>query len=222
MYAVRIDAAGLAARSPRAELARRARRRCSGSPARSPSPSITSSGCSRSPAAAGDGRPSACRGRTRFGRGTTIGCGRSAAAARRSREAAKADGNSFAFSLSIPGEVELGAAAAGGRRPERLPGTGAAEPSVLAKWAARGAEVGVAARALALPLAVRSRRPGDRFRPLGAPGDRKLQDFLVDRKVPREERDSLPARGRRPATESCGSWGSRWRRTFASRTPHKA
>ena len=60
------------------------------------------------------------------------------------------------------------------------------------KWAGRGNEVGVAAGALALPLAVRSRRPGDRFRPLGAPGGRKLQDFLVDRKVPRDDRDSLP------------------------------
>jgi tRNA(Ile)-lysidine synthase len=50
----------------------------------------------------------------------------------------------------------------------------------------------VAAAGLALPLVVRSRRPGDRFRPLGAPGVRKLQDFLVDRKVPREERDGLP------------------------------
>jgi tRNA(Ile)-lysidine synthase len=27
---------------------------------------------------------------------------------------------------------------------------------------------------------------------LGAPGVRKLQDFLVDRKVPRAERDALP------------------------------
>ena len=62
----------------------------------------------------------------------------------------------------------------------------------LSQWAGRGNEVGVAVGALALPLAVRSRRRGDRFRPLGAPGGRKLQDFLVDRKVPREDRDSLP------------------------------
>ena len=31
---------------------------------------------------------------------------------------------------------------------------------------------------------VRSRRPGDRMRPLGAPGHRKLQDVLVDRAIP--------------------------------------
>jgi len=50
------------------------------------------------------------------------------------------------------------------------------------------------------PLSVRTRRPGDTFRPLGAPGRRKLQDVLVDRKVPRDERDRVPvvvdARGR--------------------------
>ena len=53
--------------------------------------------------------------------------------------------------------------------------------------------VPIQADAVALPLAVRSRRPGDRFRPAGLGGARKkLQDFLVDRKVPRECRDSLP------------------------------
>jgi tRNA(Ile)-lysidine synthase len=50
----------------------------------------------------------------------------------------------------------------------------------------------VAAGALRLPLGVRSRRPGDRFQPIGAPGVRKLQDFLVDRKVGRHERDTVP------------------------------
>jgi tRNA(Ile)-lysidine synthase len=46
--------------------------------------------------------------------------------------------------------------------------------------------------ALVLPLTVRTRRPGDRFRPLGAPGTRKVQDVMVDRKVPRAERDKVP------------------------------
>ncbi|HHV76108.1 MAG TPA: tRNA lysidine(34) synthetase TilS [Syntrophothermus lipocalidus] len=41
------------------------------------------------------------------------------------------------------------------------------------------------------PLEVRSRRPGDRFRPLGLGGTKKLQDFLVDSKVPVEERDRV-------------------------------
>ncbi len=41
------------------------------------------------------------------------------------------------------------------------------------------------------PLEVRSRRPGDRFRPLGLGGTKKLQDFLVDKKVPVEKRDRI-------------------------------
>lgn len=42
------------------------------------------------------------------------------------------------------------------------------------------------------PLILRSRLPGDRFRPLGAPGSRKVQDLMVDRKVPRPLRDGVP------------------------------
>lgn len=42
------------------------------------------------------------------------------------------------------------------------------------------------------PLVVRGRRPGDRIRPVGLGGTRKVQDVLVDRKVPRAERDRVP------------------------------
>ncbi|NTV15790.1 MAG: tRNA lysidine(34) synthetase TilS, partial [Desulfobulbaceae bacterium] len=35
---------------------------------------------------------------------------------------------------------------------------------------------------------VRAGRPGDRFHPLGAPGRRKVADFLSDRKIPPAER----------------------------------
>ena len=42
------------------------------------------------------------------------------------------------------------------------------------------------------PLRVRARRPGDRYRPLGLEGTVKVQDLLVDRKIPREWRDSIP------------------------------
>ncbi len=43
----------------------------------------------------------------------------------------------------------------------------------------------------ALPqvLCVRSRRDGDRFYPLGAPGEKKLSDVFIDRKIPKERRD---------------------------------
>jgi tRNA(Ile)-lysidine synthase len=42
-----------------------------------------------------------------------------------------------------------------------------------------------------LPLEVRGIRPGDRFRPLGLRGSKKLGDFLTDRKVPRVLRDEI-------------------------------
>ncbi len=38
----------------------------------------------------------------------------------------------------------------------------------------------------------RNRRDGDRFHPLGAPGSKKLKNFLIDRKVPVAQRDRLP------------------------------
>jgi tRNA(Ile)-lysidine synthase len=41
------------------------------------------------------------------------------------------------------------------------------------------------------PLIVRSRQPGDRFWPLGAPGTRKLSDFLIDAKVGPAARDKV-------------------------------
>ncbi|MGH2769922.1 MAG: tRNA lysidine(34) synthetase TilS, partial [Actinomycetota bacterium] len=47
-------------------------------------------------------------------------------------------------------------------------------------------------RAAEGPLLVRPRLPGDRFRPLGGPGAKKLQDFFVDCKVPRGLRDRIP------------------------------
>ena len=92
--------------------------------------------------------------------------------------------NFFRFPLSIPGEVVLPGWAVSA---QRIDGAGLGRP------AARGPEVVVAAGPLQSPLSVRSRRRGDRFRPLGMGGrGRKLQDFLVDRKVSRLERDSLP------------------------------
>jgi len=48
------------------------------------------------------------------------------------------------------------------------------------------------AAAVGATLQVRTRRPGDRFRPLGAPGAVSLQDFFVNAKVPRAHRDRAP------------------------------
>lgn len=41
------------------------------------------------------------------------------------------------------------------------------------------------------PLVLRGRRPGDRIRPLGARGSKKLKAWLIDRKVPRDRRDAI-------------------------------
>ena len=51
-------------------------------------------------------------------------------------------------------------------------------------------------------LTVRSRRPGDRLRPLGLGGEKKVQDLLVDAKVPLEKRDAVPL--------VCAEWGIAW------------
>ena len=41
-------------------------------------------------------------------------------------------------------------------------------------------------------LIVRNRRPGDRFVPLGMKGQKKLKDFFIDERIPRDERNKVP------------------------------
>ena len=41
-------------------------------------------------------------------------------------------------------------------------------------------------------LFLRTRKPGDVFFPLGSTGNKKLKDYFIDKKVPREERDLIP------------------------------
>ena len=41
-------------------------------------------------------------------------------------------------------------------------------------------------------IVVRNRRKGDRFNPLGMAGSKKLKDFFIDEKVPRDIRDHIP------------------------------
>jgi tRNA(Ile)-lysidine synthase len=88
--------------------------------------------------------------------------------------------------LSIPGTVEepAGGWAVTAEGPMAIE-TGSEEPGA-------GNRVVLDASKLGTALTVRHRRPGDRLRPLGAPGHRKLQDVFVDRKVPRDERDRVP------------------------------
>ena len=44
----------------------------------------------------------------------------------------------------------------------------------------------------AFPLTVRNRQQGDRFQPYGMQGTKKIKDFMIDVKVPRDERDRIP------------------------------
>ncbi len=91
----------------------------------------------------------------------------------------------FSYTLEIPGEVEI---------PEIAVRVGLSRRPVE-PWMLSGSP---RCAALALPLTegdrvtVRNRRPGDRIHPLGAGGSRKLKELLIDRRVPRRERDRLP------------------------------
>ena len=60
--------------------------------------------------------------------------------------------------------------------------------------AGRSAVLSVAAdrpELVAWPLALRTRRPGDHFRPERGRGRKKLKAWLIDRKIPRERRDGI-------------------------------
>lgn len=47
-------------------------------------------------------------------------------------------------------------------------------------------------KAVSLPLALRFRLPGDRFQPLGLSGKTRVKKFFIDRKVPRDKRNTIP------------------------------
>jgi tRNA(Ile)-lysidine synthase len=78
--------------------------------------------------------------------------------------------------LKVPGKVNFGPVMVAASK----------KPPVSGTWV----EVDVAA--VADDLCVRRRLPGDRFQPLGMKGHKKLQDFLTDAHVPRDERDAIP------------------------------
>lgn len=46
--------------------------------------------------------------------------------------------------------------------------------------------------AIKAPLMVRSRQKGDRFQPDGLKGSKKLKEFFIDQKIPRNQRDMIP------------------------------
>jgi len=95
--------------------------------------------------------------------------------------------NFFEYPLSIPGEVPV---------PEALCVLTAVSlpPGTLNLEALRASSATATIRQdlYSGRWRVRNRRPGDRFRPFGMSGQKKLQDFFVDRKVPRPCRDTVP------------------------------
>lgn len=64
-------------------------------------------------------------------------------------------------------------------------------------------------------LLVRTREPGDRFQPLGMGGTKKLQDFMVDAKIPRRWRDRVPL----VVTPRGIAWVTGWRIADWARVP---
>jgi tRNA(Ile)-lysidine synthase len=86
------------------------------------------------------------------------------------------------FSVAVPGE---------GRWP--CPGGGLVLEVTRGKVEAAGGPdvLYLACDATRFPLTLRSRVPGDRFHPQGAPGHRKLKRFLIDAGIPRARRDRL-------------------------------
>ncbi|MCM3881549.1 MAG: tRNA lysidine(34) synthetase TilS [Vicinamibacterales bacterium] len=97
----------------------------------------------------------------------------------------------FTYELELPGQVGVPEA---GCAISACADALVAGESPASRWVltSRGDQVVVEAGQLAHPLTVRNRRPGDRFRPLGLQGHKKLQDFFVDAKVRRNDRDTIP------------------------------
>ena len=102
--------------------------------------------------------------------------------------AVPAPSDDFREPLSVPGEVTLA-----DRDTVTAERFSSVEAARVDPRAATGSGVAAVVRAdLCGSLAVRNRRPGDRFRPVGLGGSKKLQDFFVDRKVARLERGRVP------------------------------
>ncbi|MCP3963298.1 MAG: tRNA lysidine(34) synthetase TilS [bacterium] len=89
----------------------------------------------------------------------------------------------FAYTLKVPGSVEVPELGFGIRLTR----------GKAARWMFRGHpdRAGLANIDPKKHVLVRNRRPGDRIKPLGG-GWRRLKDLLIDRRVPRHERDRKP------------------------------
>src|SRR5262249_15607903 len=110
------------------------------------------------------------------------------------RAARDARVNLFAMKLSIPGEAvipEVGLTVTASEWNNRSGAAGAGE--IDRRATVGNGPVAVVRRDLFHEsLVVRNRRPGDKFRPIGLHGSKKLQDLFTDRKVARQDRDAVP------------------------------
>jgi len=101
-----------------------------------------------------------------------------------------AAGNRGGAGIDLPGGLRFRVV---GSRAEVVPRVPPLMKSVLSVPSCPGcSEAGAVHLKPGLELTVGHRRPGLRMRPEGGGGTRKLQDILVDARVPREERDALP------------------------------
>jgi tRNA(Ile)-lysidine synthetase-like protein len=111
----------------------------------------------------------------------------SRAAGTRGRGHTDAGTTLFRRALSIPGEVTLP-----GSRLTAEEMRGGDAPMMDASAATGRGPIAIVRADLCAGLTVRNRRPGDRFRPIGLGGAKKLQDLFVDRKVAVSERSRVP------------------------------
>ncbi len=70
-----------------------------------------------------------------------------------------------------------------------------------------------------LPLTVRSWKPGDRMRPRGLNGTKKIQDIFTDLKIPAGERHSIPLLAEQASGRilAVGKWRTEETALFACR-----
>lgn len=96
------------------------------------------------------------------------------------------EARSFAFTLEEPGQLVL---PQGKLLVERVDKALASKEQLakIGPWS-----VMVDGDKVAFPLTIRTRKPGDRFFPLGLGGSKKLKDFFIDLKIPSEARDRVP------------------------------
>ena len=103
----------------------------------------------------------------------------------------------FAYPLAVPGKTFI--AALNTEITAELGGIGSREVRTLpdGRFEAifdyeRVREAFIDFPSAAFSLTVRNRRQGDRFQPYGMRGTKKIKDFMIDAKVPRDARDCLP------------------------------